>query len=101
MSDYRIKIDEAGTGGVRFELYQFARKSYALGMPTQLGGGSAAGAGPVIHLHPPHGESARQVRIVLEGGVPCSSLARFSMRVVDCRSTCRRTPVPEASSSGP
>ena len=27
MSDYRIKIDEQGTGGVRFELYQFARKS--------------------------------------------------------------------------
>lgn len=69
MSDYRTKIDEQGAGGVRFELYQFTRKSHALGAPIHLGGGGgAAGTAPAIHLHPPHGATARQVRIVLEGG---------------------------------
>jgi uncharacterized protein (AIM24 family) len=69
MSDYRTKIDEAASPGVRFELYQFRRKSHALARP-QLGSGPAAGnaAAPVFHLHPPQEASARQVRIVLEGG---------------------------------
>lgn len=73
MADYRSKIDEAAGAGVRFELYQFRRKTYALGRAPQGAGAPAAGAGaatagPVIHLHPPVEASARQLRIVLEGG---------------------------------
>jgi uncharacterized protein (AIM24 family) len=69
VSDYRTKIDEQGGAGVRFELYQFRRKSYALSraQPSSLppAGNTAA---PAIHLHPPQEVSARQVRIVLDGG---------------------------------
>jgi len=72
MSDYRVKIDEQGAGGVRFELYQFTRKSHLLGtpnpVPTAAGTGTASASAPVIHLHPPHGVIARQVRIVLDNG---------------------------------
>jgi uncharacterized protein (AIM24 family) len=63
MSDYRTKIDEKAGRGARFELYQFIRKSYALAV------GSAAGPdGAMMHI--PHGEptSARQLRIILDGG---------------------------------
>jgi uncharacterized protein (AIM24 family) len=69
MSDYRTKIDEQGGAGVRFELYQFRRKSHALARPQIAGvaGGGNAPA-PIIHLHPPLEVSARQVRIVLDGG---------------------------------
>lgn len=63
MSDYRKKIDEKAGKGAHFELYQFMRKSYALGMSTSVGPEAAP-------IHIPHGEpvSARQLRIVLSGG---------------------------------
>jgi uncharacterized protein (AIM24 family) len=65
MADYRTKIDEKAGCGAHFELYQFVRKSYALGMSTTVGGG-----GEAAPIHIPHGEpvSARQLRIVLDGG---------------------------------
>ena len=75
MADYRTKIDEQAGSGMRFELYQFRRKSYALGRqsataasPAGAGAGTGAAAAPVIHVHPPVETSARQVRIVLDGG---------------------------------
>ena len=68
MADYRTKIDEQSSNGVRFELWQFARKSHALGPAPHIPLGGAAGAGATIHVHPPHHGSARQLRIVLEGG---------------------------------
>jgi uncharacterized protein (AIM24 family) len=63
MAGYRTKIDEKAGRGVHFELYQFIRKSYALGMSTNVGGEAAP-------IHIPHGEpvSARQLRIMLTGG---------------------------------
>ncbi len=63
MSDYRTKIDEKAGRGARFELYQFVRKSYALGMSMTAGGDGAL-------VHVPHGEpvSVRQLRITLTGG---------------------------------
>jgi uncharacterized protein (AIM24 family) len=63
MSDYRTKIDEKAGRGAHFELYQFVRKSYALGGSINAG----TAAAPV---HIPHGEpvSVRQLRIVLSGG---------------------------------
>ncbi|WP_295527875.1 AIM24 family protein [Novosphingobium sp. Chol11] len=57
MADYRTKIDEKTGTGARFELYQFARKSYALGMAGEPGG---------IHVQP--ARTMRQLRIVLAGG---------------------------------
>lgn len=68
MSEYRTKIDEQGGAGVRFELYQFARKSHALGSPIHLPNAAPSGTAATIHLHAPHGATARQVRIVLDGG---------------------------------
>ena len=65
MSDFRTRIDEQASAGVRFEVYQFERKSHVLAMPVPS---TSDGTGPVIHLHPPHAATARQVRIVLEGG---------------------------------
>ncbi|SDA14179.1 AIM24 family protein [Sphingomonas sp. NFR15] len=67
MSDFRTRIDEQASAGVRFEVYQFERKSHALHMPLPAASASS-GTAPVIHLHPPHAATARQVRIVLEGG---------------------------------
>lgn len=69
MNDFRTKIDEQASAGVRFELYQFRRKSYSLGpaLLTSMVGSAQAGQS-VVHVHPPHEHSARQVRIVLEGG---------------------------------
>jgi uncharacterized protein (AIM24 family) len=63
VSDYRTKIDEKAGRGAHFELYQFIRKSYALGMSMNAGGEAAP-------IRIPHGEpvSARQLRIVLNGG---------------------------------
>jgi uncharacterized protein (AIM24 family) len=63
MSEYRTKIDEKAGRGAHFELYQFVRKSYALGASMNAG----TAAAPV---HIPHGEpvSVRQLRIVLTGG---------------------------------
>lgn len=63
MADYRTKIDEKAGRGAHFELYQFVRKSYALGMSMNAGGEGAP-------IHIPHGEpvSVRQLRIVLTGG---------------------------------
>ncbi|AOH86057.1 hypothetical protein AWL63_20950 [Sphingomonas panacis] len=65
MSDFRTRIDEQASAGVRFEVYQFERKSHVLAMPMPT---TTDGTTPVIHLHPPHAATARQVRIVLEGG---------------------------------
>ncbi|MDF0487216.1 AIM24 family protein [Sphingomonas sp. H39-1-10] len=67
MSDFRTRIDEQASAGVRFEVYQFERKSHVLNMPLPAASASG-GTAPVIHLHPPHAATARQVRIVLEGG---------------------------------
>ncbi|RZF63959.1 AIM24 family protein [Sphingomonas populi] len=67
MSDFRTRIDEQASAGVRFEVYQFERKSHVLTMPMPSTA-SSDGSAPVIHLHPPHAATARQVRIVLEGG---------------------------------
>jgi len=67
MSDFRTRIDEQASAGVRFEVYQFERKSHVLAMPVPTTS-SSDGTAPVIHLHPPHAATARQVRIVLEGG---------------------------------
>lgn len=66
MADFRTKIDEQGTGRVRFELYQFKRKSHALS--TLPPPSTTTGTAPVIHVHPAHEATARQVRIVLDGG---------------------------------
>ena len=67
MSDFRTRIDEQASAGVRFEVYQFERKSHVLAMPVPITS-SSDGTAPVIHLHPPHAATARQVSIVLEGG---------------------------------
>lgn len=67
MSDFRTRIDEQAGAGVRFEVYQFERKSHVLNMPLPAAA-TGTGTAPVIHLHPPHAATARQVRIVLEGG---------------------------------
>lgn len=67
MTDYRSKIDEQSGDRVRFELYQFVRKSHALGMPPPVAG-TAGSTAPTIHLHAPHPQTARQLRIVLDGG---------------------------------
>lgn len=69
MTGYRTKIDEQGGTGVRFEVYQFIRQSHALATPAITGGPApTGGAASPIHLHPPHPTTARQVRIVIEGG---------------------------------
>lgn len=68
MSDYRNKINEQRGSGVSFEVYQFVRKSYALARPLPMPGAAAGEKAMGIQLHPPHAETARQVRIVLEGG---------------------------------
>ena len=57
MTDYRTKIDEKAGRGARFELYQFKRKSYSLGMGGE--GVTYYGGEPI---------TARQLKIVLEGG---------------------------------
>lgn len=64
MADYRSKIDETAGAGVRFELYQFRRKSYALSARSGAGAAGEAAAA----FHPTHEVTARQVRIVLDGG---------------------------------
>lgn len=70
MSEIRTKIDEQKGAGVRFEVHQLLRKSYALvkPVPAPMGVTGAGANGPGIHLHPPHPATARQVRIVLDGG---------------------------------
>lgn len=69
MADYRTKIDDQGTGAVRFELYQLQRKWHGAPPPVHLAkGAQAAGAGTTIHVHAPHPVTARQLRIVLDGG---------------------------------
>lgn len=47
MANYRNKIDEKARRGAHFELYQFIRKSYPLGMSTNAGGEEA----PIHILH--------------------------------------------------
>lgn len=68
MSGYRHKIDEQGGGGVLFELYQFDRKAHAAASPLQVPNATSGGTAATIHLHPPHPQTARQLRIVLGGG---------------------------------
>jgi len=68
MSEYRTKIDEQGSSGVRFELYQFTRKSHALGPSIYLPMAAASQAAPMAQVVLPHAATARQVRIILEGG---------------------------------
>ncbi|AHE54311.1 AIM24 family protein [Sphingomonas sanxanigenens] len=57
MSDYRTKIDEKTGRGARFELYQFKRKSYSLGIGGE--GATYYGGEPI---------TVRQLRIILDGG---------------------------------
>lgn len=65
----RSKIDEQKSPGVRFEVHEFSRKAHGLGhQPVTVSGAGGAGAEGGIHVHLPHAVSARQVRIVLEGG---------------------------------
>ncbi|WP_448663671.1 AIM24 family protein [Sphingomonas sp. CJ20] len=68
MTEFRTCIDTLQGTGVRFEVYQFVRKSHALTASVPGAATVAKGEAPVIHLHPPHAATARQVRIVLEGG---------------------------------
>jgi uncharacterized protein (AIM24 family) len=69
VSEYRTKIDEQAGAGVRFEVYQLLRKSYALAKPqTAPIASGTGGSAPAIHLHQPQAATARQVRIVLDGG---------------------------------
>ena len=68
MSDFRTKIDDQSGDRVRFELYQFVRKTHALGAPRHVPNASPSGSAATIHLHPPHAVTARQLRIVLDGG---------------------------------
>jgi uncharacterized protein (AIM24 family) len=68
MTEFRTKIDEQRGAGVRFEVHQLLRKSHALGKPTVVQSAGEGAQSPVIHLHPPHAVTARQVRIVLDGG---------------------------------
>jgi len=65
MSDgYRIKIDERQSAGMRFELYQLTRKFHSL-MPLPISAGTTAGS---IQMPNPVANTARQLRIVLDGG---------------------------------
>ena len=69
MTDFRTKLDEQQGAGLRFELYQFVRKSYSLAKPLPVPAAPGASANsPAIHLHAPHAATARQIRIVLDGG---------------------------------
>ncbi|MFC4256247.1 hypothetical protein GRI97_11045 [Altererythrobacter xixiisoli] len=68
MSDYRVKTDEQGSASTRFELYEFRRKSYALGHHSPLADGSPGGIATPFAFPSPNAVTARQVRIVLEGG---------------------------------
>jgi len=68
LSDYRTKIDEQVGDLVRFELYQFVRKSHALGNVRYVPNATPTGTAATIHLQPPQPVTARQLRIVLEGG---------------------------------
>ena len=63
MTEYRTRIDEGRSPGVRFEVYPFLRKTYALAAQSAAGEEAAH-----VHLHSPDALTARQVRIVLEGG---------------------------------
>lgn len=65
MSEYRTKIDEQTGDRVRFELYQFARKGHSLG--SSIGAGDLA-AGLASATLMSSSSSARQLRIVLDGG---------------------------------
>lgn len=54
MADYRTRIDDQGTGSVRFELYQLQRKWHGSPAPVHLAKGTqAAGASTTIHVHAP------------------------------------------------
>ncbi|HEX8553425.1 MAG TPA: AIM24 family protein [Sphingomonas sp.] len=68
MADYRTKIDEASSAGVRFELYQFNRKSHMLAQQALPAPSVQQGQSSVIYVMPGAAASARQLRIVLEGG---------------------------------
>jgi len=66
MTEFRTKVDEQAGAGVRFEVYQFARKSHAL-HPTRAGA-AAGGTAAAPSIYPLHPVTARQLRIVLDGG---------------------------------
>jgi len=68
MADFRTKIDEGASAGVRFELYQFNRKSAALAQSSVPLPSVQQGQSPVVWVVPGQPASARQLRIVLEGG---------------------------------
>lgn len=68
MAGYRSVIDEAAGGGVRFELYQFSRRSHVVEPPRHVPNSAPGGTAATIHMHPPQHVTARQLRIVLEGG---------------------------------
>jgi uncharacterized protein (AIM24 family) len=68
MADFRTKIDEAASAGVRFELYQFNRKSASLAQASVPMPTTQQGQSPVVWVVPGMPASARQLRIVLDGG---------------------------------
>ncbi|WP_267349483.1 MULTISPECIES: AIM24 family protein [unclassified Sphingomonas] len=71
MADFRTKIDEQQGNGMRLELFQFKRKSYAMARAVQAtaqGGTAGQAAAAPVYVYPAHEATARQVRIVLEGG---------------------------------
>ncbi len=68
MSDFRTKIDEQTGAGVRFEVHECRRKSHALTRPVAVAAPGGSASSPTIHVHLPHPATARQVRIVLDGG---------------------------------
>lgn len=62
--DYRSKIDERQGSNVRFELYELVRKFHSL-VPVPVIAGTTTGT---IQLPHPIASTARQLRIVLDGG---------------------------------
>jgi uncharacterized protein (AIM24 family) len=62
--EYRVKIDERAGTGMRFELFQLARKVHST-LPVAVSAGANSG---LIHLPNPVAQTARQLRIVLDGG---------------------------------
>lgn len=73
MSDFRTLVEDKRGRNMRFELYQFMRKSYALApqepAPPMMPAASGSSAGmPIIRVQTPNAHTVRQLRIVLEGG---------------------------------
>lgn len=64
MSEYRTKIDEREGRGMRFELFQLARKIHSV-MPLAFTGGTATGT---FQMPSPIPQTVRQLRVKLDGG---------------------------------